>query len=250
MSSLIRRFAAPLVLLMVLGTGAGCESGSEPTSESIDTQGHGARPTTWDQEATMECQPELIDRILTVMEEEIVPMTQAGVREGSKVFGAAILRKSDLSTVLVASNNEIENPLWHGEVHAIKLFWEMPREERPDPKECIFFATHEPCPLCLSAITWGGYDNFYYLFSYEDSRDDFDIGHDLKLLKQVFRQDPGGYARKNDYWTSYRLANIIAACDEETQAGFNQRIAKLKQTYAEMSDTYQQNKDKSDIPLK
>ena len=44
--------------------------------------------------------------------------------------------------------------------------------------------------------TWGGYDNFIYLFSYEDSRDSFNIGHDLKILKQVFKHDPGGYARQ------------------------------------------------------
>jgi tRNA(Arg) A34 adenosine deaminase TadA len=184
------------------------------------------------------------------MEDEIAPLTQAGVRQGNKVFGAAILRKSDLSTVVVASNNEIENPLWHGEVHAIKLFWEMPREERPDPADCIFFATHEPCPLCLSAIAWGGYDNFYYLYSYEDSRDDFDMGHDLRILKEVFQQDPDGYSRENEYWKSYNLRRLIRACDEETRAGFDARIADLEKVYAEMSDVYRQNKQGSDIPLK
>lgn len=192
----------------------------------------------------------LVDRLLEVMEKDLVPLTQAGVREGNKVFGAAILKKSGLSLVIAATNHETENPLWHGEIHAIKLFWEMPRKERPAPKDCIFFATHEPCTLCLSAITWGGYDNFYYLFSHEDSRDSFHIGHDLRILKEIFKHEPGGYARENDYWRSYNLRVLIDACDGNTRKGFLARIGNLKKIYAEMSEVYQQNKGNTDIPLK
>ncbi len=191
-----------------------------------------------------------IERLLALMEDEIVPLTREGVGKGNKVFGAAILRKSDFTTVIAATNNEIENPLWHGEVNAIRLFYKLPRGERPDPKECIFFATHEPCPMCLSAITWGGYDNFYYLFSYQDSRDSFNIGHDLKILKEVFKQEPGGYARSNSYWNGYRMQDLIDSCSDIDRRKFLRRIEKLKIIYAEMSEIYQQSKADSDIPLK
>ena len=106
------------------------------------------------------CDAVMIDRLLRVTEHEIVPLTRQGVEGGNKLFSAAILRKSDLSLALAATNRETENPRWHGEVQAIKSLYEMPRSQRPAPKESIFFATHEPCPLCLSAITWSGYDNF------------------------------------------------------------------------------------------
>ena len=95
----------------------------------------------------------LISRLLDVIEFDILPMTERGVATGNKVFGAAILRKGDRSLVLAETNNETDNPLWHGEIHALKRLYEMPREKRPDPKDCIFLATHEPCSLCLSAIT-------------------------------------------------------------------------------------------------
>lgn len=196
------------------------------------------------------CQRELIDRLLTVIADDIVPVTRAGVAGGNKIFGAALLRKSDLSLVLAATNHETENPLWHGEVQAIRELYEMPRAHRPDPGELIFLATHEPCTLCLSAIAWGGYDNFYYLFSHEDSRDSFRIGHDLRILKEVFKHDPGGYARSNDYWQGYSIRELVAACDEQDRRGFAARMEDLAATYAELSAQYQDAKNDTDIPLK
>ncbi len=191
----------------------------------------------------------LIDRLLHTIEADIVPLTRDGVDQGNKVFGAAVLRKSDLSLVIAGSNNETANPLWHGEVHTLKLLYEMPRSDRPAPADCLFLSTHEPCSMCLSAITWAGYDTFYYLFSHEDSRDDFAIPHDLRILKEVFRLDPGGYAKSNAYWTSAGLTELIAACDAAKKAGFLDRVDALKRTYAELSDSYQASKTGTDIPL-
>ncbi len=200
------------------------------------------------------CDPKLIDRLIDVIENEIIPLTQGGVRQGNKIFGAAMLRKSDLSTILAETNHETENPLWHGEIQAMKSYYEMVNEDetkRVDPKDVIFLATHEPCTLCASAIAWGGYDNFYYLFSHEDSRDAFQIGHDLNILKQVFRHEPGGYARENDYWSAYSLTDLVENCEAETRQSFEDRLAKVRATYAEMSDVYQSNKGEArNIPLK
>ena len=118
---------------------------------------------------------DFISRLLDVLERDVIPMTARGVALGNKLFGAAILRKSDLSVVVAETNKETENPLWHGEMHAIKRFFELPTDQRPATKDCVFLTSHEPCSLCLSGITWSGFDNFYYLFTYEDSRDSFGI---------------------------------------------------------------------------
>jgi tRNA(Arg) A34 adenosine deaminase TadA len=191
----------------------------------------------------------LIDRLLDVVEQDILPRTEAGVAEGNKLFGAAILRKDDRSLVLAETNNEMENPLWHGEVHALKRFYEMPKAERPDTKDCVFLATHEPCSLCLSAITWTGFDNFYYLFSHEDSRDSFAIPHDLNILKEVFRLDPGGYNAENAYWKSYSLPKLAKALPEKERARLEARIRAISQRYDALSSEYQESKAENDIPL-
>jgi tRNA(Arg) A34 adenosine deaminase TadA len=191
----------------------------------------------------------LIDRLLDVIEHDILPRTAAGVAEGNKLFGAAILRKADRSLVLAETNNETENPLWHGEVHALKRFYEMPKVSRPETKDCIFLATHEPCSLCLSAITWTGFDNFYYLFSHEDSRDSFAIPHDLKILKEVFTLDPGGYNAENAYWKSYSLPKLVKALPERERARLEARISAIAGRYDALSREYQEGKAENDIPL-
>ena len=188
-------------------------------------------------------------RLLQVVEENILPMTELGVAAGNKVFGAAILRKSDLSLILAETNNELENPLWHGEVHCLKRFYEMPRADRPDTKDCLFVATHEPCSLCLSAITWTGFDNFYYLFSHEDSRDSFAIPHDLKILKEVFTLDPGGYRAENAYWKSFWLRRLVHDLPEAERERLEHRLADIASKYDRLSEVYQASKEANDIPL-
>jgi len=191
----------------------------------------------------------LIDRLLDVIEEDILPKTASGVAHGNKLFGAAILSKADRSLVLAETNNETENPLWHGEVHALKRFYEMPKASRPETKDCIFLATHEPCSLCLSAITWTGFDNFYYLFSHEDSRDSFAIPHDLRILKEVFTLDPGGYNAENAYWKSYALPALVKALPERERARLEGRIRAISGRYDALSSKYQEGKAENDIPL-
>ncbi len=191
----------------------------------------------------------LLNRLLDVIENDIAPLTRREIARGNKLFGAAILLKSDLSLVIAETNNEVENPLWHGEMHAIKKLYERDRATLPDPKDCIFLATHEPCSLCLSAITWGGYDNFYYLFSHEDSRDSFAIPHDLKILREVFTLEPGGYNARNAYWQSHNIMQTIASLDRGSREALLQRTDDLTALYADLSDAYQRNKGHAGIPL-
>jgi tRNA(Arg) A34 adenosine deaminase TadA len=192
----------------------------------------------------------LLHRILDVIEQDILPLTAAAVPKGNKLFGAAILNKSDSSLVIAETNNEMENSLWHGEVHCLKKFYERPSSERPSTKDCIFIATHEPCSLCLSAITWAGFDNFYYLFSHEDSRDSFAIPHDLKILKEVFRCEPGGYNGDNAYWKSFGIRKQMESLPDTEKEALTKRVSAIVARYDAVSKEYQDNKGENEIPLK
>ncbi|MGI2032202.1 nucleoside deaminase [Rhizobium panacihumi] len=190
----------------------------------------------------------LAPRLLDVIEHNILPLTAKGVAAGNKIFGAAILRKSDLSLVIAETNNETENPLWHGEIHALKRFHEL--SEKFDPKDLIFLSTHEPCTMCMSAITWAGFDNFYYFFSHEDSRDAFAIPHDLKILKEVFGLEPGGYRRNNAFWHSHYIGDLVETVDKPLRKQLKEQTALIKSIYDSLSGLYQSGKAANDIPLR
>lgn len=178
------------------------------------------------------------------------------------MFGAAILRKSDLSVVHADTNQAGEkvggSPLWHGETWCIKQFFEIPREHRPDTKECLFLTTHEPCSLCLSAITWAGFDNFTYMFTYEDTEKLFG-GKDLEVFEHVFyrmegekaqqassdgtqRQVRPEYKLRNKYFIALSFAELVAAVDDPTERNqWTDKVAEAKRSYGMLSKEYRRN---------
>ena len=188
-----------------------------------------------------------IEKIVSTIENEIIPKTKAGVLKGNKIFGGAILNKKDCSLVIADTNHELENPIWHGEMYVLKKFFEQ--KMHPPTKDLIFLSTHEPCSMCLSAITWAGFDNFIYLFSYEESRDLFAIPHDLNILDQVFNIQDGNYKKSNQYWVSYSIDEILTNGRFKNHTSLQDRINNIKKSYDELSELYQQTKTGNDIPL-
>ncbi|KAI8264422.1 hypothetical protein K4K58_012330 [Colletotrichum sp. SAR11_239] len=200
----------------------------------------------------------LLSALLTLTEARIVPLTQRGVSSGSKLFGAAILSSQTLEPYTVATNDERTSPLLHGEINCIQQFFTTTHPDpatRPSPRtDCLFFATHEPCSLCLSGITWSGFREVYYLFTYEDSRDLFAIPHDINILQEVFRVRAEGegdealarrelYNRTNKFFTARSVADLVRELpDEGERAHWTGEVERVKGLYNALSDTYQEGK--------
>ena len=192
----------------------------------------------------------LLDKFLDVFNNDILPLTYKGVNSGNKIFGAAIIRKDNYSLVVAGSNNETENPLWHGETYTLKKFYEINKKKRPEEKNCIFLTSHEPCSLCLSAITFSGFDNFYYLFPYQSTSEEFSIPHDLNILKEVFNINNGSYIKNNSYWKSYNINSLINKLENSKKKKLTDSFNNIKKRYFDLSNKYQASKEKNSIPLK
>lgn len=198
---------------------------------------------------------DLLAKMLKVTEDRIVPLTREGVASGSKVFGAAILERDSLEAHTVATNNERASPLLHGEINCIQTFFASAATSRPSTKDCIFFATHEPCSLCLSGITWAGFSEFYYLFTYEDSRDLFAIPYDIDILESVFRVPAPSdtpatlaarplYNKTNKFFRSASLADLVQQIEDATErAKWAAEVSRVKALYGSLSETYQAGKE-------
>ena len=191
-----------------------------------------------------------LEKLLNIFLSEVLPLTEKGVAKGNKIFGAAIIKKDDLSLVIAETNNEIENPLWHGEMHAIKKFYELNSEKRPNEKDCMFLSSHEPCSMCLSAITFSGFDNFYYLFPYSVTNNEFNIPHDLNILKEVFKITDGKYNKENSYWRSQSINMLIESLSHQKKEKILKQLDEIKKKYHALSNQYQENKSENSIPLK
>jgi tRNA(Arg) A34 adenosine deaminase TadA len=185
--------------------------------------------------------------ILDIIIDTLIPETKIAVHKGNKIFGALIVKKSDLSLVSTGTNNEITNPLYHGEISALFNFF---KSKNLNAKDYYFISSHEPCSLCLSAITWSGFDNFYYFFSHNDTKSTFHIPHDLNILQEVFNIKGGEYNKVNSYWKSFSIIDQIKENEDLNKHNLFEKIDKIKLLYADLSAQYQDVKISNNIPLK
>ena len=185
--------------------------------------------------------------LLDIFIDTLIPETEIAVQKGNKIFGAFIIKKSDLSILITGTNNEITNPLYHGEISTLFNFFKI---KNLNPKDYYFISSHEPCSLCLSAITWSGFDNFYYFFEYNDTKSSFHIPHDLNILQEVFNIQGGEYNKVNGYWKSFSIIDQIKKNEDSNKHNLIKKIDKIKQLYADLSTQYQDAKISNNIPLK
>lgn len=189
----------------------------------------------------------LLSAILKTTENRIIPIARDAVADGNAPFGAAILTQSNLEPITASINASKESPLLHGETNCIREFFLNPSKARPDTSSCIFFATHEPCSLCLSGIAWTGFPLVFFLYTYEDTRDILGMPGDIEILREVFRVPAPGdteeslaarplYNKQNKYFTVKSIADLVEeVCDVEERERLKKEVQKVREVYDEIS---------------
>ena len=225
-----------------------------------------AQPTEQNSAQQQPHSPEaLLAALLATTEHRILPQTRAGMAAGNRVFGAAILDSAHLQPLCTATNEGTVSPILHGEMNCIqKFFTEVYPDAATRPHtgaECIFYATHEPCSLCLSGITWAGFTKIFYLFTYEDSRDGFAMPLDLDILEQVYKvkasresdsdyQKRPLYNKSNKFFVAVSCAELLEQiADEGDKQKWGTEVQRIKGLYAELSKRYADAEKSAALPL-
>ena len=176
----------------------------------------------------------MLDRVLSTIEEEILPQTKTQLAKGNKMFGAAVLDAFSGDTVVAATNLETACPIHHGEVVAIEAWSSL--KKRPRASECLFVATHEPCCLCVSAIVWSGFERCVFLFPYETTKRQ-GIPHDLDIMYELWRVER--YQPRNRYLATGGVSQLVAALPPNSErADLEKRVARLAAAYDALADSY------------
>jgi tRNA(Arg) A34 adenosine deaminase TadA len=88
------------------------------------------------------------------------------LKEGNKGFGAIVIKNNKI----LAKSHDTEitenDPTAHAEINVIK---KASKSLGRELQNCILLSTHEPCPMCMTAIIWSKISELVYSVSIEDS---------------------------------------------------------------------------------
>ena len=187
-------------------------------------------------------------RLLDVIDHDILPLTERGVAAGNKVFGAAILRKSDLSLVdRRAPTTRPRTRCGTARCTHSSSSTNFPTHRRPaiwcscpptSPARCA--CRRSPGPGSTTSTTSS---------PTRIPGTAFAIPHDLKILNEVFGLEPGGYRRTNAFWTAYSIPALVESEPEPLRTQLREQEQQIRDRYDALSRQYQDSKGDNDIPL-
>lgn len=163
--------------------------------------------------------------IIKAIKEKLLPLTEKKAAEGNHLFGGIVLDRQSCRVITAGSNNRQENPIYHGEIDTIQHFFAD--RNHPDPASCLFVASHDPCPMCISAISWAGFHEIWVLFGYDDVKRKFGMPVDLTMYHELFASE--GASDENSFFRKYYLKK--EAAKQENAAELLKEIAEIEARY-------------------
>ena len=88
------------------------------------------------------------------------------LQEGNSGFGAVIVQGDSVIARAHDTDTISKDPTAHAELNVIRM---AAQKTKGDLSRCLLVATHEPCPMCSTAIVWSGITRIAYGTSIQDS---------------------------------------------------------------------------------
>ena len=91
---------------------------------------------------------------------------KTSLKDGNSGFGAAIFKDGILMSKAHDIDKTSNDPTAHAEINAIR---QAAKKNKGDFSGCILVSTHEPCPMCSTAIVWSGIRKIAFGYSIQES---------------------------------------------------------------------------------
>ena len=93
---------------------------------------------------------------------------KVSLKEGNHGFGAVIIKGDGILARVHDREETDSDPTSHAEINAIRLAAQKYGRNLID---CTLISTHEPCPMCASALVWSGIKTLVYGYSIAEALD-------------------------------------------------------------------------------
>jgi tRNA(adenine34) deaminase len=91
---------------------------------------------------------------------------KTSLKEGNSGFGAVIIKDNAIISKAHDTDKTSNDPTAHAEITAIKQAASI---NKKDFSGCTLVSTHEPCPMCSTAIVWSGIKKIAFGYSIQES---------------------------------------------------------------------------------
>lgn len=103
---------------------------------------------------------------LEIFMKEAINEAKISLREGNHGFGTVIVKNNKIISKAHDREETDIDSTSHAEINAIKLASKIIGKKLED---CILISTHEPCPMCSTAILWSGIKHIAFGYSINES---------------------------------------------------------------------------------
>jgi len=157
------------------------------------------------------------------------------LREGNNGFGAVIIRDGQIISSAHDKEDTENDPTSHAEINVIK---EASQKLGKNLSGCILISTHEPCPMCTTAVVWSGISEIAYGYSIKEAikqgRKRIELtcyeiferaNADIKIHENILSHECSILYRKDVRTEIKRLRNAEdKALDELNKDSINRRV--------------------------
>ncbi|AXY55979.1 nucleoside deaminase [Acinetobacter chinensis] len=117
--------------------------------------------------------------------QQAVELALSNVEQGGRPFGAVIVKNAEVISTGVNQILTTGDPTSHAELNALRQAAQNLKST--SLKDCVVYASGQPCPMCLAALRMAGVEKIVYAYSNADAEP---FGLSTAKIAESLREDP------------------------------------------------------------